>query len=337
MIEKGIYLGGFFAKNRIWRSATNDYRGNEDGTVSEEQLAIYETLAKDSIGVIVSGNFTVSIGGRIDDMQNALITTRQKEYAKTLVSLVHSYDKPFLAQLVHAGNKSKVLPMEKPPNVNSMEVMEIWQCMEHFAMSTQVAKKCGFDGVQIHLSHGYLLSDFLNPLVNKRKDSFGLQGDCLYLLEGLFHLIREYVGEDYPIFAKISSCIEGVSLEENKKMLQKVVENLDHLGVAGIELSGTNLSGYKKTDHLYYLDYLSECRPYTKVPLILTGGIRSLEESELALEKGADMVGFSRPFIRNHTFAKDLLEGATSQCISCNACYGLKEKGKKRCAFTAER
>lgn len=328
-------IGRIITNNRIVRSATNDYRGGEDKTVSMEQVGIYKELARSNVGLIITGNFAISEDGAIDSNQNALLTSKQRESARMISDACHEYKKPVVLQLSHAGLKTRIPKYQGSDlyDVNKMTHDEIKKVINMFAICTLEAKMLGFDGVQIHLSHGYLLSDFLNPSVNKRSDEFGLLEDGDWIINPLFSKIRYLVGDGYPILVKITSYIDKLSKEKNDKFLENLSKRVEKAGVSSIELSGLNLPSFGKNDHLYYGDCINVVKKETNIPLILTGGLRNMEDVNKAISLGADFVGFSRPFIRNPLFANDLLAAKESECISCNACYSLKEKGSKRCGF----
>lgn len=333
-VGNGGSIGKMLLPNRIVRSATNDYRGDRDGCVSKEQLEIYDELAKSAVGLIITGNFAVSEEGRIDENQNCLITENQILSAKALSDICHKHNKKVVMQLVHCGMKSRILYKEGHTNydVNVMSASVVRQMINRFAITAMEAKKAGFDGVQLHLSHGYLLSDFLNPYVNKRKDRYGLDDGRLTIIDELFEKVRFLVGDDFPILVKISSYINELPDVNNEIFMMTLVKELEYSRASAIELSGLDLAEYKETDRLYYIDTLENIRSFTDIPIILTGGIRSPFDIKYSFEKGADFVGFSRPFLRNPSFANDIFAGKESRCISCNACYKLKE-GNKRCAF----
>lgn len=331
--ENGL-IGNIVLKNRIVRSATNDYRGDEKCCVSKEQMLIYEKLAETPIGLIITGNFAVSDDGRIDSNQNCLKTEEQINSAKILCDICHKGDSKVVMQLSHSGMKSRMPQSMRERNydVNTMSLREIKEVINQYACAAMEAMRAGFDGVEIHLSHGYLLSDFLNPLVNKRTDEYGLDKGNMRIISDLFDCVRFLVGEDYPILVKITSFIEGYASVNNELFLSNLLKTLEYNRAAAVELSGLNLADYKKEDRLYYLDVLADISEETSLPIILTGGIRDTCDVVKAFDAGADYIGFSRPFIRQPSFASLLLNGEGSKCISCNACYRLKE-GTRRCAM----
>lgn len=334
-VKDSVKIGKLNIKNRIVRAATNDYRGNEDGTVSCEQLDIYKKLAETEIGLIISGNFAVTREGRIDGTMNGFGSVDECESAKRLTETVHKYDKHIFAQLVHAGCKSKIYSIYDNPygNVNALSRADIHVLTGDFARAAYYAKRTGFDGVEIHFSHGYLLSDFLNPKLNIRTDEYGLGHGEIKIIGEVIRRTRILCGDDFPIIVKISSRIPGLSEESNLFFLHRVIKEFDEAGVDGFELSGLDIAEHGFNDHLYYEMEMKEIRRDTVKPIILTGGIRTNRDCNEAMVMGADLLGFSRPFIRNPYFAEDLLLGKESRCVSCNRCYTLKERGGKRCVY----
>jgi 2,4-dienoyl-CoA reductase-like NADH-dependent reductase (Old Yellow Enzyme family) len=225
-----------------------------------------------------------------------------------------------------------------------MSLHEIDQVVEAFGMAAKRAKNAGFDGVQLHAAHGYLLSQFLSPFFNKRSDNYGgsIENRARILLEA-FQAVRNKVGEEYPVFVKINSedFVEGgLTVEE---MLQ-VGAMLEKAGVDAIEMSGGTIyaSGANSSCRIgaldspekeaYYKDAAIRYKEEISVPLILVGGICSPDVSEkLASDGLADYVSLCRPLIREPNLVSRWRSGNRNRatCIYCNGCFnpGLKGKG----------
>lgn len=334
-----FYLNGLLSRNRIVRSATNDYRGNPDGSISDEQLLIYKELAEGGAGLIITGNFYVSEDGRVDETMPGLSDLGSLEDLRRLTEAVHSNGCAIVAQLNHAGLKSKMRPeLARLALPSAFLKSELDRISMDFGRAASIARGCGFDGVQLHCAHGYLLSSFLDPSINSRGDEYGASaaGRARFPLE-VIKRIKEHCGENYPLFIKVDSAImykSGWDAESYSRLFNEYLRLFEKAGVHAVELSGLNLGSFTKEDHNYFERELFLAREASSLPLILTGGIRSMEDAGSAFDAGADLIGFSRPFILDPNFGNRLLqEGNRSGCISCNACYGLKKPGGKRCAL----
>ena len=222
-------------------------------------------------------------------------------------------------------------------------MQEIDQVVEAFGKAAGRAKKAGFDGVQLHAAHGYLLSQFLSPFFNKRTDNYGgsIENRARILLEA-FHAVRNEVGEEYPVFVKINSedFVEGgLTVAE---MLQ-VCAMLEKAGVDAIEMSGGTIyaSGAYSScrvgaldspeKEVYYKEAAVRYKEKINVPLILVGGIHSFGVSEHLISEGvADFISICRPLIREPNLIKRWKDGDTAPpaCVYCNGCFGPGLKGK---------
>ena len=329
-------LGGLTLKNRVVRSATNEYCGNRDGSVSEKQMAVYEHLAQNHVGLIVTGNFYIEQKGMNDETQNSLAAGYAPASVKELTSRVHRAGAPIIAQINHAGCQSKNRPDAREDYANPalLDHIEIERIAELFADAAQRAADCGFDGIQLHCGHGYLLSRFIDPATNDRTDEFGGPIENRFAFaELILQKMRTRLGEDYPILIKINS--NTPADYDFAPDLLTVARICEKLNITALELSGFDFIQMKRDRHNFYTEPLKGVRGNCSIPLILTGGIRNIDDLTAALHDGADLVGISRPLICEPDFVTRLEKdrGYKSRCISCNKCFTLyKEKGK-HCVF----
>ncbi len=206
-----------------------------------------------------------------------------------------------------------------------------------------LAEKTGFDGVQIHSAHGYLLSQFLSPLFNKRKDEYGgdIKGRSKLLLETA-EAIRNNVSADFPVTIKINAQ-DFTNPEFSIKDMVKTACMLEDKKIDAIEISGGitinppetspvrkgNLNTQQK--EVYYMDAVSELKGKINIPIILVGGIRSFEVAENLVQNGfADFISLSRPLICEPDLIKQWKNGnrKKASCISCNKCFIPAMSGK---------
>ncbi|MBA7607210.1 NADH oxidase [subsurface metagenome] len=238
-----------------------------------------------------------------------------------------------------------------------MTTYEIEETIESFAQAARRAKEAGFDGVQLHGAHGYLISEFLSPYTNRRTDQYGGDTDKrLRFVEQIYRRSRELVGDGFPILIKMN-CDDflegGITLDESKK----ITKMLSNMGFDAIEISSCMWEtvkrkkkeiGWKPTfipesrmsvgsinEPAYHSPYAKEIKKVIDIPLILVGGINSIDLVEEILNKGdADFVSFSRPLIREPDLPNRWMKGIGStivECAYCNNCLFTLTKTGLHC------
>jgi 2,4-dienoyl-CoA reductase-like NADH-dependent reductase (Old Yellow Enzyme family) len=258
-----------------------------------------------------------------------------------------------MMQLAHGGLRadakfSNMTPMGPsaaeglidPPG-REMTVEDIRQTVDDFGQAARRAKEAGFEGVQIHAAHGYLLNQFLSPAFNQRTDEYGgrLENRARIVLDVL-QRIRQEVGPDFPIFIKIN-CEDFLNNGLTRDDFIQVCAMLDRTEIDAIEVSGgTLLSGkhipFRKEitferDQAYFRPAAKKLKARIKTPVILVGGIRSYLLAERLLDEGyADYLSMSRPFIREPWLIARWQSGdlRKATCISCNGCLGAARSGR---------
>lgn len=349
-------IGNTTFRNRFVRSATQDYLAEADGRVSEAQLKLYEGLASGGVGLIMTGHSYVSHPlGRAGVRQNAIYHENFVDGYKKMVEVVHRQDAKIFLQLAHAGrqtvpelidNQMPVAPSdmfdEKGNQVaRALTPDEIAILLEDYEAAAMRAKRAGFDGVQIHMAHGYLLAQFLSPYTNHREDEYGGSAEHrVRLLAEVSYRVKAAVGRQFPVYAKMNTT-DGVtapiqlSLEDMVYAAGMIAEH----GIDAIETSGGTArenrlimapTGILKPEQeAYFAPAARLIKASVKIPLILVGGLRSLSVMDSVLTEGtADMVSLSRPFVREPDLVNKLAAGqAKASCVSCNLCFnpeGLK-------------
>lgn len=341
-----MMLGGLTLHNRVARSATNDYMGHEDGSVSAQQLALYDALAAGGVGLIFTGHIGVSPRGRNDIHQNALWDDCFIEGLRRMADVAHAHDAKIVAQLSHAGAKAQTAAIkgEQPvapsamtlaPGANARPLTgeEIAQIERDFAQAARRAQQAGFDGVQIHCAHGYLLSQFLDPAWNTREDAYGGSPAARFrIVEETIRQVRDAVGDAYPIFVKLH-CNDVGNTPEYAHAFEDMLCALHRIGIAAAEVSGCDFSARKPDERLYYLDRAARGGQKSGLPIILVGGVRTLAEMERALDAGLSMVAMSRPFICQPDVLQRLQAGESALCIGCFGCFTCYQKTGRRCVL----
>jgi len=351
-----IKVGSMTFRNRFVRSATQDWLPQSDGEVSDAQLALYEQLAAGGVGLIMTGHSYVSHPfGRAANPQNAIYHERFIDGYKKMVEVVHRHDAKIFLQLAHAGRqtvpelidgKMPVAPSDMF-DANGQQVAraltldEIEQLLEDYEAAAMRAKRAGFDGVQLHMAHGYLLAQFLSPYTNHREDEYGGSVDQrIRLLCEVTYRVKTAVGRQFPVFAKLNTT-DGVN-DKTQLSLEDVLYTANMIaehGIDAIETSGGTIKEtrvvmakpgiLKPEQEAYFAPAAKQVKAAVKVPVILVGGLRSTAVMEDLIANGtADMLSMSRPFVREPDLINKLAAGQKkATCVSCNACFnpqGLK-------------
>lgn len=342
-----IQIKNLRLKNRIVRSATMDPFGNPDGTVSEEQLKLHETLAGNEIGLIIAAMSYVTPTGKVAVEQNSISDDGCIESHRRLVDMVHRSGSRIILQISHCGSGAMSLdgmPPVAPSAIpypgsavvpRELSVPEIERIIGQFIEAAVRAEKAGYDGIQIHGAHSYLLSEFIDPMYNKRRDEYGMSIENRFrMTEKIIRGCVEKLGEDYPVFLKINSNT-GENDEEYDRDLVYIAQKCKALGVAAIEYSGYNFTPLgRKGLHNYYMERVSALRKEVDIPAILVGGIRSFKDMDAVRDSGIDMVSIARPFICDPDLITRLISGEEeARCTSCSKCFYLYSKEGRRCIF----
>ncbi len=340
-------LGSMTVKNRFVRSATWEGLANEDGSCSAGLVDLTRELAKGQVGLIISGHAIVSAEGQASPRDVAIHDDCFLPGLKQMTAAAHQGGSKIVAQLAHAGLQAKATLTQRdvvgPSSMansgrllgREMTPEEIEQTIQSFVNAAERSQQAGFDGIQIHAAHGYLLSQFLSPYFNKRTDEYGgsIQNRVRIVL-AILERTKAALGAAFPVSIKINSddfIDGGLTVEE----MLRISALLESAGIDGIELSGGTVDvagrhnpsrrGRLKSprQEVYYREAAGRFKQRIGVPLLLVGGIRSYSVAEALLEEGtADYICLSRPFIREpHLIARwKSGDREKSACRSCNLC-----------------
>jgi 2,4-dienoyl-CoA reductase-like NADH-dependent reductase (Old Yellow Enzyme family) len=346
-------INGMELLNRFVRSATWEGMATEDGACTGRLVELMAQLAQGRVGLIITSHTYVLPEGQAGPWQLGVYKDELIEGLREMTAAVHSRGGNVVLQMAHAGlfasssltgqkpmAMSKVEEVSKSP-CKEMTLDEIQQIVEAFGQAARRAKEAGFDGVQIHAAHGYLLSQSLSPFFNRRTDAYGgpIENRARFLLEVL-QRVRGTTGANFPLLVKMNcqDFIEGgLSFEDSVE----VGEMLQKGGIDAIELSGgTFVSGKlgpsrgridSEEKEAYFKDSAKVFKERLSVPLMLVGGIRSFQIAEQLVEEGyADYISMSRPFIREPNLIERWESGDLSKasCLSDSKCFGPIMAGK---------
>ncbi|MBU2521951.1 MAG: NADH:flavin oxidoreductase [Proteobacteria bacterium] len=346
-------MNGMTIKNRFVRSATWAGMAGDDGSCTPKLIELMVKLAGGGVGLIISGHTYVCKKGQASPWQLGIYKDELVPGLQEMTDAVHEKGGKIMVQLAHAGMfANSKLAKETPvaPSALSgftehlpkeMDLNDIEELVEAFGQAALRGKSAGFDGVQIHAAHGYLLSQFLSPVFNKRNDRYGgsLENRANFLLE-ILKSIRAKVGDDYPLLIKMNSrdFLEGgLELEESIKVGAMLKEE----GIDAIEISGgTAVSGklspvrtgiLSEDDEAYFKDAARAFKESIDIPLILVGGIRSLGVAKYIVDNNiADYISMSRPFIREPDLINRWKSGSQDKanCLSDSKCFAPAMSGK---------
>ncbi len=341
-----LRMGSLTIPNRFVRSATHDFLAEEDGTVTERNVELYRTLAEGEVGLIVTGHAYVAPEGRASARQIGADSDEKVGGLTRLAAAVHAFPSRIVLQVAHAGRQTKEKVCGGVPLAPSavyepvikvmpreMTAADIRKTIEDFIRAGVRAKSAGFDGVQLHGAHGYLLSSFFSPYTNKRADAYGgsMENRARAAVE-ILRGIKERCGRDYPVLIKLNSedyLRGGLEVEESIALARL----LEREGIDAIEVSGgTSEAGRgsmwpgvrPEEDEGYFAPAATRIKAAVRVPVFGLGGFRTLAVMEKAVASGrVDAISLSRPLIREpHLVRKFRLgEVRRSECISCNKCF----------------
>lgn len=339
--------------NRFVRSATVDNLG-EHGRVSEAQLELYRALSKGEIGLIISGGIFPTLDGLGAPGQLGAHTDDVIPGLRRLVEVVHENKGNIAAQILHGGFRcqtevsgfqpigpSAMFYEETGLQVRELSSDEIYELVESYVQAARRLIESGFDAVQLHSAHGWLLSAFLSPVMNRRDDEWGGSSKARSrFVRLIYEGIREVAGPEYPIMIKLGF----KDYHEDGKPLSEGIETalmLESLGMDAIELSEGIESKWGHHIRVNVLEpyYKEEClkaRQALSLPLILVGGMRKLRDMQDIIDDGiADAVSLCRPFINAPDMVRRFKEGTadSSECNSCNECIERMLEGRFQCVL----
>ena len=320
---------------------------NQDGTATERYIAYHEAKAKGGWGLIITEDYAVDPSGKGFSCVAGLWNDSQIASHAELTRRVHQYKSKIFAQIYHCGRQTAsaitgcqpLAPSPVPcPTMQELPkelpVDEIEKIVGQFGDTALRAKKAGFDGIEIHGAHGYLISEFMSPYSNKRTDEYG--GHLLNRMRFPLKIvadIRAKCGKDFGVGFRIS-CDEfvpgGRTIEDTKAMAVFLEDaGIDVLHVsAGVYASADKIVPASSTPHGWLAGYAEEVKKAVRVPVITVGRINDPFVAESILASGkADFVAMGRASLADPEFpekAKAALFDEIRPCIACNeGCIGI--------------
>ncbi|WEJ73812.1 NADH:flavin oxidoreductase/NADH oxidase family protein [Pseudomonas sp. PSE14] len=304
--------------NRVAKAAMEENLADAEQSPSAELMRLYQAWAEGGAGLLISGNVMVDRRAMTGPGGVVLEDERQLERFRQWARIGRSQGAQFWLQINHPGRQVQAslgqgawapsaVPLEMgrfskmfavPREMSEADIAEV---IERFARTAVLAERAGFNGVQIHAAHGYLLSQFLSPLSNRRKDRWGgaLENRARLLLE-IVRAVRGKVSASFSVAVKLNSAdFQRGGFDAHDA--RQVIEWLNDEAVDLVELSGGSYEapamqgeardGRTLAREAYFLEFAREMRDTARMPLMVTGGIRRLAVAEQVLDSGLDMVG----------------------------------------------
>ena len=318
LFQPFTFTNGKTAKNRFFKSAMEEQLAKHNQP-TQTLVHLYDTWAKGGIGISVTGNVMVAENGKGSINDVVITDERSMDTLKAWAKAGTQNDTLLIMQINHAGKQSpKVInPVPVAPSAVALKGMdgfinppraladnEIETIIQQFIQTAKIAEQAGFSGVQIHGAHGYLVSQFLSPHHNQRTDKWGgsLENRMRFLVE-IYQGIRAVVRPEFLVGLKLNSAdFQKGGFDETDSI--QVVQKMSELGIDFIEISGGNyespemLTAKASTQkrEAFFIDYAEKARKVSQVPLIITGGFRSEQAMNDALNSGhLDFIGIARP------------------------------------------
>lgn len=336
-------IGSLSIQNRMVMSPMETHLCDKEGFVTEEIIAYYQERALGGVGYITMENTAIDLVGRVNDGMLCIYDDKFVPGLKKLTDSIHAVGGKIVIQLSHAGKEAlpyftglePVAPSAIPSPLTrqvprELSVEEIMSIIGKFTDGASRAIEAGFDGVEIHMAHGYLVNQFLSPESNLRTDDYG--GDttrCSRFAREIVESIRMHAPGDYPVICRISAdeyTDTGLKLEESRE----IARILEKAGASAIHVSACNYASAFFNIPCYYLEegcfiHLAEgIKSVVKIPVLAVGRIVNPTMAENVLQENkADLIALGRTLIADPHFPNKVKDGRLGDirtCISCNRC-----------------
>ena len=353
LLQQALTLpNGRRLKNRLAKSAMSEALGTTDNHATEALVRLYGRWAAGGIGLLITGNAMIDRRALGEPNNVAIEDDSDMPLLQRWAAAGQADGTQLWVQLNHPGRQSpKGLNAENvspsavpfspalqaffaPPRALTED--EIVALIQRFARSAGIVKRAGFSGVQIHAAHGYLVSQFLSPLTNQRSDQWGgsAENRRRFVLE-VYRAMRAEVGPTFPIGIKLNSTdFQQGGFSEDESLA--VIQALHDEGIDLVELSGGTYEAPAMSDQkrhrastlareAYFLEFAEKVRAAVPVPLMVTGGFRSLGGMATALSSGAmDLIGLARGLAIEPDLPQRLLAGHEPQYAVRPISTGIK-------------
>ncbi|MDO8963742.1 MAG: NADH:flavin oxidoreductase [Coriobacteriia bacterium] len=321
-----LRIGTLTVRNRLVLPPMATSKARPDGSVSDDLLAYYDEKSRGgALGLVITEHCFISEQGRNRVGQPSVADDATLDGLAALAGVFHANGVPAVVQISHAGaasvepDKSLVGPSDIATPLGSgrspraLTPDEIADIPRQFAEAAKRVKAAGFDGVELHSAHGYLLNQFLSPLTNHRTDRYGgaLEGRIRLHLETI-RAVRDVVGSDFPLLLRLGArdYLDGGTVISDG--IEAAIR-FEEAGVDALDITG-GLTGYVRPDSDepgYFSELSVPIKAAVSVPVILTGGITEAGQAEELLARGvADLIGVGRAMLKDSAWAVEAIRSA---------------------------
>ena len=329
-----LKVGNIILKNRVMMGSM--HTGLEEHPEGSSRLAaFYAERARGGVGLIVTGGFAPNAEGRVFEEGAELVSEEQLDFHRPLVKAVHDNGGKIALQILHTGRYGMMencvapSPITAPINFYRPKELthdEILTTINDYARCAKLAKKAGYDGVEIMGSEGYLINQFIAKCTNNRSDDWGgsFENRIRFAL-CIVERVREESGEDFLIIFRLS-CLD---LVEDGSSFEEVVELGKRVEKAGASLINTGIGWHEAriptigmmVPRAAFAWVTGKLRPYLNIPIVTSNRINDPNVAENILRDGiADMISMARPLLADENFVNKTKEGRTEEINTCIAC-----------------
>ncbi|NLC84655.1 MAG: FAD-dependent oxidoreductase [Ruminococcaceae bacterium] len=346
-----IKIGRLELKNRgVMPSMVTNFC-NADGSVNDRFIAYHEARAKGGVGMIIIEAAYVDSRGKGFNTQVSIDRDELIPGLKKLTDTIHQQGTKIAVQIYHGGRQANTVatcqPLVAPSPIpcpvmqslpKELTVAEIKEIVQEFADAAERAQKAGFDAVEIHGAHGYLLNQFLSPDSNKRTDEYGGSDESRrrFPLE-VVDAVRAKVGKDFPLIYRITTdefLPEGLTIIDTADFSKDLVKHgIDAINVSGSTYAAGRTSSGSDDILGVYVENAAEVKRSinSAVPVIVANRIKTPAFAESVISEGkADMVATGRALISDADFYAKARDGKAQEirtCLSCNHCVSELMEG----------
>lgn len=357
-------IGSLTLKNRIIFPSITSNSAQGDGQVSSGQITYYGEIAAGGVAAVTVEAAVVSPQGKLVANSLGLWDDCHISGLAQLVEAIKNQGAAAWIQIAHVGPQGSLkingseplspsgIPFSKQGSVKEMSRDEIQQTIRQFIEAGIRAQKAGFDAIELHAAHFYLLSSFLSPAMNKRSDEYGgTTSGRTKIVTDIIKGLRAALGNKYPLICRLNGReLVGSALENgiDAAELRAICLELKKSGVDALHISSYDVPVpyFEKYIHVpatpvpgpeiapgIFRGLAAEVKEYVQIPVITVGRIDSAEVAEEILAAGcADFIAIGRGLIADHELPRKMNEGAAqSTCLYCNNCLSSIRKSPMTC------
>ena len=340
-----VRIGSLEVRNRMVMPAMVPGYGSAEGFVTQRSLAYYEARAKGGVGLIIVETTCVQVPvGRVAPGQLVIADDRYLPGLSQLAATIKKHGARAAIQLNHGGNAARPgVPGVQPvaPSAvtrtgydapRELTIDEIEQLITCYSSAAERARSAGFDGVEIHGAHMYLIAQFLSRVWNRRDDLYGgsLENRAHFLLQVLTS-IREKVGRDFPVWSRLNGAefgIEGGITIDETVQVAVMAENAgaDALHISGWYATVSNEQAWSMpTVPGNLVSLAAAVKEAVRVPVIAVGRLNPHLGEKILAEGKADLIAMGRALIADPELPRKAIEGRLEDIIPCTSCYGCNQ------------